>query len=114
MGEGQGIGPPEARKGIGEQVLPLKKRPSEGDTARSSREPRRWVALSLTVLLGPFGAHRLYLGTETKVPIVYALTLGGGLGVLPLIDLVHFIITPDLSRYQSNGHVFMWKGEEKE
>ena len=62
----------------------------------------------LTVGLGLFGVHRMYLGTDMKVPIIYVLTLGGGLGVLPLIDLLAILFTKDLEPYKDNDKVFMW------
>jgi len=62
--------------------------------------------------LGPFGGHRLYLGTNEKVPIIYTLTLGGGLGLLPLIDLIHIIFTKDLSKFEKSERVFMWYNPE--
>ena len=73
----------------------------------STAEPQRLVAASLALTLGAFGAHRLYLGTDAKVPIIYGLTFGG-FGVLVLIDLVHVLCTKDLRAYQANGQVFMW------
>ncbi len=80
--------------------------PEEQDS-EPHNEPQRLVAAVLTVALGPFGAHRLYLGTGTKVPIVYGLTFGG-FGILPLIDLGHILFTKDLTPYQHNGKVLMW------
>jgi len=68
----------------------------------------RPTAMLITVLTGPFGGHRIYFGTSEKVPIFYALTLGGGLGVLPLIDLLCISFTKDLSRYYGNNKIFMW------
>lgn len=65
------------------------------------------MAAALTVALGPFGAHRLYLGTGTKVPIVYGLTFGG-FGILPLIDLGHILFTKDLTPFRQNNKVLMW------
>lgn len=71
-------------------------------------ENQRLMATLLTVALGPFGGHRLYMGTGVKVPIIYTLTLGGCFGILPLIDLVHILTTSDLERYRNNKQVFMW------
>ena len=68
----------------------------------------RPTAMLITILTGPFGGHRIYLGTSEKVPIFYALTLGGGLGILPLIDLICISFTKDLSRYYGNNKIFMW------
>lgn len=71
------------------------------------KEPQRLVATTLAVTLGIFGAHRLYLGTSTKVPIVYGLTFGG-FGVLALIDLGHILFSKDLDAYRNDGNILMW------
>jgi TM2 domain-containing membrane protein YozV len=71
------------------------------------RENTRLVGSALAVFLGPFGAHRLYLGTNTKVAIIYGLTFGG-FGLLPLLDLGHLLFTRDLTPYKGNTRVFMW------
>ena len=78
-----------------------------------SKEPERLIASLLTIGLGAFGAHRLYLGTTAKVPIIYGLTFGG-FGVLAAIDLGHILFTKDLSVYRTNRQVFMWAGPHKE
>lgn len=69
---------------------------------------KKLKAALLALLLGPFGVHRIYLGTATNVPVVYSLTLGGGLGVLPLIDFFHIVFSKDLSKFEDNKKVFMW------
>jgi hypothetical protein len=71
------------------------------------KENTRLVSSGLAVLLGPFGAHRLYLGTTPKVAVIYGVTFGG-FGLLPLIDLGHLLFTKDLGPYQDNDRVFMW------
>lgn len=71
-------------------------------------EPNKLVAITLALFLGPFGVHRLYLGTSTKVPVIYALTIGGGMGVLPLIDIFHLLFTKDISKYRKVPDVLMW------
>jgi TM2 domain-containing membrane protein YozV len=73
----------------------------------SEKEPERWVAAGLALLVGPFGAHRLYFGTTAKVPIIYGVTFGG-FGILVLIDIGHILATKDLSPYRHNDKVFMW------
>lgn len=72
------------------------------------RESKRIVAIALCVTLGPFGMHRLYLGTQPQVPAMYAVTLGGGLGVLTVIDLFHLVFSKDISRFKNNPKVIMW------
>lgn len=69
---------------------------------------RRLVAAFLCVALGPFGMHRLYLGTKPHVAAAYTLTLGGGLGLVPLIDFFHIVFDPDLSKYKDNNRFIMW------
>ncbi len=76
-------------------------------------EPKRLVAATLALTLGTFGAHRLYFGTDVKVPIIYGLTFGG-FGVLVLIDLGHILFTRDLDAYMHNNKVLMWsRGSSK-
>lgn len=77
-------------------------------TPEMSRENPKVVALILTGTLGVFGAHRIYLGTDPKIPIFYTVTLGGGLGVLPAIDFLAILFTKDLSKYYHNDKIFMW------
>ncbi|MGB1031620.1 MAG: NINE protein, partial [Flavobacteriales bacterium] len=76
--------------------------------ALKAQENPRVVAAITTVLLGPFGAHRIYLGTSAKVPVFYTVTLGGGLGVLPIIDLLCILTVKEISRYYNNENIFMW------
>ena len=65
-------------------------------------------AILMTVLTGPIGGHRLYLGCDPYIPIFYALTLGGGLGVLPAIDIIVIAVSKDLSSYENNSSILMW------
>lgn len=74
-------------------------------------ENDRTVASVLAIVLGPFGAHRLYLGTTVKVAVIYGITFGG-FGILPLLDLGHMIFNKDLEPYRNNGQVFMWTGKD--
>jgi hypothetical protein len=82
--------------------------PADSDPVK---ENPRLVAALLNVSLGLFGAHRLYLGTDVKVPAFYTLTIGGG-GVLWIIDLGLILFTKDLTPYMDNPHVFMWVQDE--
>jgi hypothetical protein len=65
-------------------------------------------AILMAVLTGPLGGHRLYLGTAPYVPIFYALTLGGGFGLLPLVDIIVIVFTKDLSSYENKSQIIMW------
>tara|TARA_B100000809_G_C15138678_1_gene531893 strand:+ start:1054 stop:1479 length:426 start_codon:yes stop_codon:yes gene_type:complete len=68
---------------------------------------KRGKAILFTVFTGLFGGHRIYLGTHQRTPILYAITLGG-LGILPLIDLVNIIFTKDLSKFEGIPQIIMW------
>lgn len=65
-------------------------------------------AILLAVFLGHFGVHRIYLGTSANVPVVYSLTLGGGFGLLPLMDIIAILTSDDLSEFANNDKVIMW------
>ena len=69
---------------------------------------KKLKAVLLALFLGHFGVHRIYLGTAANVPVVYSLTLGGGLGLLPLLDMVAILSTQDIDQYVNNDKVFMW------
>lgn len=84
------------------------------ENANDHREPQRLVAATLDLTLGAFGAHRLYFGTDAKVPVLYGITFGG-FGILVVIDLAHILFTKDLTPYRDNHQVFMWaKGHSPE
>lgn len=69
---------------------------------------KKLKAVLLAIFLGHFGVHRIYLGTTANVPVVYSLTLGGGLGLLPLLDIIALLSTNDLDQFSNNNQVFMW------
>ncbi len=77
------------------------------DTLAAS--PSRVLAAALAITLGPFGAHRILLGTAPVIPVLYSITFGG-FGLLVLIDLGHILFTHDLSSYTGNEQVLMWAG----
>jgi hypothetical protein len=80
---------------------------------REKGENKRWVAAALTLTLGPFGVHRLYLGTHYRVPVIYSLTFGCFF-ILPIIDLGVILFTKDLEKYQNNPRLIMWMGNSSE
>ncbi|MFN3918383.1 MAG: TM2 domain-containing protein [Flavobacteriales bacterium] len=84
--------------------LPVKK----WITFSKKQENEKLIAAGLTVALGPFGAHRLYLGTKPHVPIIYTLTLGG-FAIIPLVDMGHILFSKDITPYKDNPKVIMWK-----
>lgn len=79
-------------------------------TKTQAQQPKfqKLKAVVLTIFLGHFGVHRIYLGTTASVPVVYSLTLGGGLGLLPLVDLIVILTSKDLEQYSNNDRVIMW------
>lgn len=103
----QGAGPYEPRHAVTRERL------DSLPAMEPHKENTRLVGGVLTVLLGPFGAHRLYLGTTPRVAIVYGITFGG-FGVLALIDLAHLVFSKDLEPYRDNGQVFMWNKPDGE
>lgn len=78
-------------------------------TAMAGKQKNVAVAIVLDLLLGYFGVHRFYLGTEVLTGLGYFLTCGGIFGIVPLIDLVVLIIdSKDISQYVNNPKFFMW------
>lgn len=76
-------------------------------------EENRLTAAGLTLILGPFAVHRLYLGTSVKVPIVYSLTFGGFF-VLPAVDFFVILLSNDFQRLKNDGRVFMWAKKKED
>ncbi|MBL4593466.1 MAG: TM2 domain-containing protein [Flavobacteriales bacterium] len=68
---------------------------------------KRGKAILFTVFTGFLGGHRIYFGTHHRTPIIYSITFGG-LGILPIIDLIHIIFTKDLARYEHKSQIIMW------
>lgn len=79
---------------------------NENDSISTKRS--KLLAVFADILAGPLGGHRIYLGTEPWIPVVYALTLGGGIGFLPVTDLFVIIFTRDLEKYINNPKIIMW------
>ncbi|MFN0030932.1 MAG: TM2 domain-containing protein [Flavobacteriales bacterium] len=75
--------------------------------SKEQNENPRLVAIALDATLGMLGVHRLYLGTDLKVPILYTITAGGGC-VLWLVDLGLLIFSKDIEKYYNNPRIFMW------
>ena len=65
------------------------------------------IASGLALVLGPFGVHRLYLGTSTKVPVIYAVTFGGFF-IIPIIDIGVMLFSKDFNRFSGDERVIMW------
>ena len=65
------------------------------------------TAIAFAILTGPLGGHRVYLGTTTRIPLIYTATLGG-FGILVVADIIAILTTKDLSVYCNNNNIFMW------
>ena len=63
------------------------------------------MAFVLATVLGYLGIHRLYLGTEPIVVILYIIT-GGGCGIITLVDWIMLLMVlldeKDLAPYIDN------------
>jgi len=65
------------------------------------------IAASFDLTLGMFGVHRLYLGTKPIVPMIYAITLGGG-GFLVVMDMGIILFCNDIEKYCNKNSIFIW------
>ena len=68
---------------------------------------KKAIAIGLAITLGPFGVHRLYLGTDYKIPVIYSVTLGA-FGILPLTDIIAILASKDIEQYLNNQQIIMW------
>jgi hypothetical protein len=66
-----------------------------------------------TISTGIVGGHRLLLRKKASTPIIYCVTLGGGLGFLPLVDLVTIILTKKENLYLLKHDKFFLFNHEK-
>lgn len=77
----------------------------------SRKENKKLIAaiLAFPVPFGFIGLHRIYLGTEPWVPVLYLITAGGGM-ILPLIDFIAILCAnkEELKKYENNPKLFMW------
>jgi len=84
-----------------------------GSVATKRRhENKKLIAavLSFPFPFGFLGLHRIYLGTKPYMPFVYAGTVGGCFGILPLIDFITILTTKKekIKHFENNRKVFMW------
>ena len=77
------------------------------------RENKKLVTTALAIPLGFFGVHRLYLGTDPIVPVVYTVTAGGGFYLLTITDIVLVLSAKDLEKYENNRNIFLFIEDEK-
>lgn len=79
------------------------------DSIRILRRHKLKAALLAFPLIGITGAHRVFMGTEPYMPVIYLATVGG-FGILPLIDFVVILATParKLKQFEPSEKVFFW------
>ena len=72
------------------------------------------MAFILATVLGYLGIHRLYLGTEPIVIILYIVT-AGGCGIIALVDWIMLLMVlldeKDMGPYIDNPSFIMWKNQ---
>ena len=64
--------------------------------------------LSFPLPFGIIGLHRVYLGSEPYIPLVYIGTLGGVFGILPLIDFISICRHKKIDYFMNNKRLMMW------
>jgi TM2 domain-containing membrane protein YozV len=75
-----------------------------------TQDNRRLIAafLAFPLPVGFLGVHRIFLGTKPYIPVVYAGTLGGCLGLIPFVDFWVIVFSKDFDQYLDNPKFFMW------
>lgn len=77
---------------------------------QTKKENKKLIAAILAFPpFGLLGLHRIYLGSEPWIPVVYLFTLGG-CGILCVGDFIAIIRADDktLKSYENNSKIFMW------
>ena len=83
----------------------------EMDTNSQLKEKDPVIAWLISFPTGMLGLHRAYLGTSTTTVILYIVTAGGILGIVPMIDwilLLRGIQNGDISKFVGNRRFIMW------
>lgn len=83
--------------------------PMEGQATLKDAQPV--VAWILCWFLGSIAIHRVYMGSDAKLVLLYFITCGGIFGVLPIVDWVLLligVIEDDISKYVNNNKFVMW------
>jgi len=62
---------------------------------------------------GMLGLHRIYLGANPVIPILYIVTLGGFVGILPFVDMMVIILSEDTKPFVKNSKILMWYRKDK-
>jgi len=69
--------------------------------------------LSFPLPFGMLGLHRIYLGAKPIIPILYVVTLGGFVGILPFVDMMVIILSEETKSFIKNSKILMWYGKNQ-
>jgi len=80
---------------------------TEGD---SIKKRNKFIAaiLAFPYPFGMFGLHRMYLGVNPIIPILYIVTIGGLVGIVPFIDMMVLLLSKDTKPFRKNSKILMW------
>lgn len=90
---------------LGSQASSFSLYTTEKDSTRSKVIA---AILAFPYPLGMLGLHRAYLGAKPIIPILYFLTFGGIVGILPFIDMMVLILSKDTKPFFKNSKILMW------
>lgn len=77
----------------------------------SFNRPNPWAAFAICWVVGGFGIHRHYLGTNGYMWALYTFTCGGIFGIVTFVDWVVLLIgaaNNDIGNYVNNKRFMMW------
>ena len=86
------------------QKVPDKYR-ADGDSTKSKLLAS---ILAFPVPFGMLGLHRIYLGAKPIIPVLYIVTFGGIVGILPFIDMMVLILSKDTKPFVDNSRILFW------
>jgi TM2 domain-containing membrane protein YozV len=64
--------------------------------------------LAFPLPFGMLGLHRIYLGAKPIIPILYLVTFGGIVGILPFIDMMVLILSKDIKPFVDSSNILFW------
>jgi len=64
--------------------------------------------LAFPLPFGMLGMHRIYLGAKPIIPILYIVTFGGIVGILPFIDMMVLILSKDIKPFVDSSNILFW------
>jgi TM2 domain-containing membrane protein YozV len=98
-------------RSLDENIVIISKKDTSQSSTTAKRQKKKWIAalLAFPLPFGVVGLHRIYLGTQPHIPLVYVGTVGGVFGLLPLADFIAILNSKeeDLQNFNT-GKVFFW------